>query len=220
MAANYSNTVHGDLRHEGERRPRQFSMRSMKGGQTVKWIGIFPPFIRRVAVNLKIWRLTPGGFAERPSPPYDHRARMSFQDNAEHPHISLAHLPPTRRQTWSALAGAAVLLLGLVVLAPFAAKPLPHVNGFMPAMDATISHHRPPYGRPSLRAVLDHAFESAFGAGVWISVFSGDCRRARAELSRRLLIGGKFRREQPRPRSGFMCSGTSAFPPPCSPTFG
>src|SRR5580658_9331829 len=61
VAASYSNTVHGDLRHEGERRPRQFSMRSMKGGQTVKWIGIFPPFIRRVAVNLKIWRLTPGG---------------------------------------------------------------------------------------------------------------------------------------------------------------
>ena len=58
-------------------------------------------------------------------------------------------------------------------------------------------HHRPPYGRPSLRAVLDHSFESAFGAGVWISVFSGDCRRTRAELSRRLLIGGKFRRERP-----------------------
>jgi PAS domain S-box-containing protein len=56
----------------------------------------------------------------------------------DQPQISLAYLPPTQRQTWSALAGAAVLLLGLAVLAPFAAKPLPRVIGFIPALDATI----------------------------------------------------------------------------------
>ena len=54
------------------------------------------------------------------------------------PQISLAYLPPTPRQTRSALAGAAVLLLGFAVLAPFAAKPLPQVNGFIPALDAII----------------------------------------------------------------------------------
>jgi Membrane-associated sensor, integral membrane domain len=50
----------------------------------------------------------------------------------------LVNQPPTSKQAWSARAGAAALILGLVVLAPFAAKPLPHVNGFVPALDATI----------------------------------------------------------------------------------
>ncbi|MBV8453051.1 MAG: MASE4 domain-containing protein, partial [Deltaproteobacteria bacterium] len=52
--------------------------------------------------------------------------------------ISLAYLPPTPRQTRSALVGAAALLLGLAALIPFAAKPLPQFNGFIPALDATI----------------------------------------------------------------------------------
>jgi signal transduction histidine kinase len=56
----------------------------------------------------------------------------------DHPQISMAYLPPTPRQTRAALAGAAVLLLGLAVLIPFAAKPLPKVNGFIPALDAII----------------------------------------------------------------------------------
>jgi PAS domain S-box-containing protein len=63
---------------------------------------------------------------------------MGLQDSTNQPQISLAYLPPTPRQAWSALAGAAVLLLGLAVLAPFAAKPLPQVNGFIPALDAII----------------------------------------------------------------------------------
>ncbi len=50
---------------------------------------------------------------------------MSLQGSTDQHHISLAYLPPTPRQGWSALAGAAVLLLGLAVLAPFAAYPLP-----------------------------------------------------------------------------------------------
>jgi PAS domain S-box-containing protein len=57
----------------------------------------------------------------------------------DHPQISLAYLPPTPRQTRTAFAGAAVLLLGLAVLIAFAAKPLPKVNGFIPAFDAIIS---------------------------------------------------------------------------------
>ena len=55
------------------------------------------------------------------------------------PQISLAYLPPTPRQTRIALAGAAVLLLGLAVLIPFAAKPLPKVDGFITAFDAVNS---------------------------------------------------------------------------------
>jgi PAS domain S-box-containing protein len=57
----------------------------------------------------------------------------------DHPQISLAYLPPTLRQTRIALAGTMVLLLGLAALIPFAAKPLPKVDGFVTAFDAVIS---------------------------------------------------------------------------------
>jgi PAS domain S-box-containing protein len=63
---------------------------------------------------------------------------MGLRDSTDQPQISLAYLPPTPRQTWSALAGAAILLLGLAALIPFAGKPLPKVNGFIPALDAII----------------------------------------------------------------------------------
>jgi PAS domain S-box-containing protein len=52
--------------------------------------------------------------------------------------ISLAYLPPTPRQTRLALVGAAVLLLGFAALAPFAGKPLPQINVFIPALDGII----------------------------------------------------------------------------------
>ena len=63
----------------------------------------------------------------------------SKEIGADHPPISLAYLPPTLRQTRMALAGAIVLLFGLIVLLPFAARPLPLVNGFITAFDAVIS---------------------------------------------------------------------------------
>jgi signal transduction histidine kinase len=50
----------------------------------------------------------------------------------------LVNLPPTSRQNWWAFTGATGLLLGFLVLAPFAATPLPQLNGFIPATDATI----------------------------------------------------------------------------------
>jgi formate hydrogenlyase transcriptional activator len=53
--------------------------------------------------------------------------------------ISLARLPPTRRQTRLTLVGGAVLLFGLAVALPTAARPLPRMNGFIPAFDAIIS---------------------------------------------------------------------------------
>ena len=64
--------------------------------------------------------------------------RADLEDSTEQPQISLAYLPPTPRQTRSALAAAAVLLLALAALAPFATKPLPRVIGFIPALDASI----------------------------------------------------------------------------------
>ena len=56
----------------------------------------------------------------------------------QHP-ISLAHLPPTPRQTRLAMAGGAVLLLGFAASLPYATYSLPRLNGFIPAFDAIIS---------------------------------------------------------------------------------
>jgi PAS domain S-box-containing protein len=66
-----------------------------------------------------------------------HPPHMVSSDSTDQLRISLAYQSPTPRQTRLALLGAAVLLLGLAALAPYAAKPLPHVNGFIPALDAT-----------------------------------------------------------------------------------
>jgi PAS domain S-box-containing protein len=52
--------------------------------------------------------------------------------------VLLATLPPTARQRRAALAGAAVLLFGLAVLLPFAARLTPRITGFIPALDAAI----------------------------------------------------------------------------------
>jgi PAS domain S-box-containing protein len=53
--------------------------------------------------------------------------------------ISLAYLPSTPRRTRAAFIGAAALVVGLAVLWPFAAKPMPMVSGFIAALDAVIS---------------------------------------------------------------------------------
>ena len=63
---------------------------------------------------------------------------MRLPDSTDQHPFSLAYLPPTPRQTRSALAGAAALLVGLAVLAPFAATPLPQIDGFIPVLDSTI----------------------------------------------------------------------------------
>jgi hypothetical protein len=52
--------------------------------------------------------------------------------------ISLADRPPTPRQTRSAIAAAAVLLLGLAVLAPIAHTEMPRVGAYLPVLDGII----------------------------------------------------------------------------------
>jgi hypothetical protein len=109
--------------------------------------------------------------------------------------ISLAYLPPTRRQMRSAVAGAAILLLGLAVLVPFAANPLPHVNGFIPALDATI------FVTDLITAglLLAH-FSITRSRALWALAigylfFSGDCRRTRRNLPGRNFADRKSGRK-------------------------
>lgn len=52
--------------------------------------------------------------------------------------VALSNLPPTPRQSWSAIIAGAALLVGFGVLAPFARMPLTRLDGFIPALDATI----------------------------------------------------------------------------------
>ena len=63
---------------------------------------------------------------------------MGKQDPSDERQISLAYLPPTPRQTRSAVAFSTVLVLGFAIIAPFSGKPLPLVIGFIPALDAII----------------------------------------------------------------------------------
>jgi signal transduction histidine kinase len=48
-------------------------------------------------------------------------------------------LPPTARQTWSAVAVVAVALIAFGAVAPFAGRPLPELNAFFPSLDAIVS---------------------------------------------------------------------------------
>src|SRR5215469_5492602 len=52
--------------------------------------------------------------------------------------VGLATLPPTSRQTWSAIAVTAILLAGAAAVAPFADTPLVRIDAFIPMVDATI----------------------------------------------------------------------------------
>jgi signal transduction histidine kinase len=50
----------------------------------------------------------------------------------------LADLPPTARQSWSAVAVAAVALVAFAAVAPFAGRPLAQLNAFFPSLDAIV----------------------------------------------------------------------------------
>jgi transposase-like protein len=50
----------------------------------------------------------------------------------------LANLPPTPRQTWAGLSVAAVLIVALVVVIPFASKQLARIDAFIPAFEAIV----------------------------------------------------------------------------------
>jgi signal transduction histidine kinase len=50
----------------------------------------------------------------------------------------LADLPPTARQSWSAVAVSAVLVVGFGAAAPFANRPLSELNALFPSLDAIV----------------------------------------------------------------------------------
>src|SRR5690349_18607504 len=50
----------------------------------------------------------------------------------------LLDLPPSRRQTWSAVAIAGCAVAGLIIVLPFANTPLVQLNAFFPSLDAIV----------------------------------------------------------------------------------
>lgn len=63
---------------------------------------------------------------------------MEVRDQLGNTDAWLATLPPTRRQTWSAVTVAAIMFVGFGVLAPFADTPLPRIDVFIPSFEAII----------------------------------------------------------------------------------
>jgi hypothetical protein len=63
---------------------------------------------------------------------------MRASDESGETEAWLSNLSPTPLQTRSARAVAAVLVVGCAVLVPFAGRPLPRFDGFIPAFEATV----------------------------------------------------------------------------------
>ena len=63
---------------------------------------------------------------------------MNARDASDEGPIWLVNLPSTPRQRWSALGVTAALFLGFAILAPFAARPLPRIDAFIPALEAMV----------------------------------------------------------------------------------
>ena len=77
-------------------------------------------------------KLTAGAHAAREEGP---RASLDAWDGAD---IGLIKLPPTRRQIKLAFAAAAAIFVVVLIVAPFAATPLPQLTAFVPFLNATI----------------------------------------------------------------------------------
>jgi signal transduction histidine kinase len=58
---------------------------------------------------------------------------------ADHNEEWVSTLPPTARQSWSALAVGAILLIGFGIVAPIAAVPLGRIDAFIPTFEGVVS---------------------------------------------------------------------------------
>jgi signal transduction histidine kinase len=89
------------------------------------------------------------------------------RDEQDDPQAWLVKLQPTSQQRWSALAVAAVLLVGFGFCAPFADRPLPRLDAFIPSLDALV------FVTDFITSVLLFAYFSIYRSRALLALASG-----------------------------------------------
>jgi Membrane-associated sensor, integral membrane domain len=105
------------------------------------------------------------------------------EDDAE---LWLVDLKPTARQNWSAIAVAAVVVIGFVIAAPFARKPLAELNAFFPSLDAIV------FVTDLITAVLLYALFSISHSRALLALASGYLFTALIVVPHALTFAGAF----------------------------
>jgi signal transduction histidine kinase len=102
------------------------------------------------------------------------------------PYQWLAELPPTARQSWSALAVAVVALIGFGFTAPFAGWPLSELNALFPSLDAIV------FVTELVTSALLFAQFSIFGSPALFALASGYLFTALIVIPHALTFRGAF----------------------------
>jgi signal transduction histidine kinase len=98
----------------------------------------------------------------------------------------LAELPPTARQSWSALAVAVAALVGFGITAPFAGKPFFELNALFPTLDAIV------FVTELITSALLFAQFSVFGSPALFALASGYLFTALIVIPHALTFRGAF----------------------------
>ena len=104
----------------------------------------------------------------------------------EPPYQWLAELPPTARQSWSALAVAVAVLVGFGFTAPFAGTPLVELNALFPSLDAIV------FVTELITAALLFAQFSILGSRALFALASGYLFTALIVVPHALTFRGAF----------------------------
>jgi signal transduction histidine kinase len=102
------------------------------------------------------------------------------------PYQWLAELPPTARQSWSALAVAVAALVGFGLTAPFADRPLSELNALFPCLDAIV------VVTELITSALLFAQFSIFGSPALFALASGYLFTALIVIPHALTFRGAF----------------------------
>jgi signal transduction histidine kinase len=102
------------------------------------------------------------------------------------PYQWLTELPPTVRQSWSALAAAVAALVGFGFAAPFVARPLSELNALFPSLDAIV------FVTELITSALLFAQFSIFGSPALFALASGYLFTALIVVPHALTFRGAF----------------------------
>src|SRR5215475_11318294 len=121
--------------------------------------------------------------------------------------VGLATLPPTSRQTWSAIAVTAILLAGVAAVVPFADTPLVRIDPFIPMVDATM------FVTDLITSILLFSQFSIYHSRALLALASGYLFTALMIVPHALTFPGAFSFLVPafKPQLGFIGSGILHF---------